>query len=256
MVDSGFAKTRIVLQQWNRRFRPSSMQLDGRVPDIFMVSSMGQHSDQCMEMIRDARRIDPAHGPLIIAGGPHAIYQPYDLFSADPNDPNGADVAVTGEEFVVLRLHEVLLSLRARGESMRSVFLRARDSRALEGIPGLVYARGGRDDVAEELIDTGIQRLLGDLDELPDPVLGYRLLEAPSRLATLDAKPLEANRVRKLSPISSIVLTFGCKFACFFRLLRGAARPGRRAPRATRSRWRGRPAKRLGARRTRRSPRL
>ena len=40
MVDAGFHKTRIVLQQWNRRFRPSLMQLDGRVPDLFMVSSM------------------------------------------------------------------------------------------------------------------------------------------------------------------------------------------------------------------------
>jgi radical SAM superfamily enzyme YgiQ (UPF0313 family) len=214
MVDSGFLKTRIVLQQWNKRFRPSKMQVDGRIPDLFMISSMGLHSEQCMAMIRDARRIDPAHRPLIIAGGPHAVYQPYDLFSADPADPTSADVVVTGEEFVLLSLLEVLLDLRAPGESMRSVFYRARDTGALEGIPGLVYARGARQDVPEELIDTGIQRLLGDLDELPDPVLGYRLLEAPSRLATLDSKPLEAGRIRKLSPISSLVLTFGCKFAC------------------------------------------
>src|SRR5678816_3796783 len=60
MVDCGFDKTRIVLQQWNKKFRPSRMQLDGRIPDLFMVSSMGLHSDQCMELIRDARRIDPA----------------------------------------------------------------------------------------------------------------------------------------------------------------------------------------------------
>src|SRR5277367_3702808 len=59
MVDAGFDKTRIVLQQWNKRFRPSQMKLDGRIPDLFMVSSMGLHSDQCLEMIRDARRIDP-----------------------------------------------------------------------------------------------------------------------------------------------------------------------------------------------------
>ena len=32
------------------------------IPDLFMVSSMGMHSEQCMELIRDARRIDPAHG--------------------------------------------------------------------------------------------------------------------------------------------------------------------------------------------------
>src|SRR5678816_4705905 len=60
MVACGFDKTRIVLQQWNKKFRPSRMQLDGRIPDLFMVSSMGLHSDQCMELIRDARRIDPA----------------------------------------------------------------------------------------------------------------------------------------------------------------------------------------------------
>src|ERR1700749_4378300 len=48
LVDAGFGKTRIVLQQWNRNFRPSLMRLDGRIPDLFMVSSMGLHSDQCM----------------------------------------------------------------------------------------------------------------------------------------------------------------------------------------------------------------
>src|SRR5947209_11441734 len=97
MADSGFDKTRIVLQQWNPRFKPSKMKVDGRVPDLFMVSSMGLHSDQCMEMIRDARRIDEKHRPLIIAGGPHAVYQPYELFSGNPGDPTGPDVVVTGE---------------------------------------------------------------------------------------------------------------------------------------------------------------
>src|SRR5438552_15989986 len=58
MVDSGFDKTRIVLQQWNRRFRPSRMQLDGRVPDIFMVSTMGMHSGRAMDLIADARGIE------------------------------------------------------------------------------------------------------------------------------------------------------------------------------------------------------
>jgi len=214
MVDCGFDKTRIVLQQWNRRFRPSQMRLDGRVPDLFMVSSMGLHSGRCMELIRDARRIDPAYRPLIIAGGPHAVYQPYQLFSADPANPASADVAVTGEEYVLLSMLEVLLGIRAEGESMRLAFFRARDGGALEGIPGLVYGRGPSDGIAEELVDTGVQRLVGDLDELPDPVLGYRLLEPPSGSAGLAYSALPAGRVRKLSPISSLVLTFGCKFAC------------------------------------------
>ena len=215
MVDSGFAKTRVVLQQWNRNFRPSRMQVDGRVPDLFMVSSMGLHSGQCMEMIRDALRIDPAHRPLIIAGGPHAVYQPSELFAGAPTaTPVSADVAVTGEEFVLLSMLEVLLSMRGEGESMLSVFRRARDGGALLGIPGLLYAPKQTDGVPEELVDTGVQRLVGDLDELPDPVLGYRLLEPPSRRAVLGTAALAAGKIRRVSPISSIVLTFGCKFNC------------------------------------------
>src|SRR5271170_3777640 len=124
MVDAGFTKTRIVLQQWNKKFRPSQMRVDGRIPDLFMVSSMGLHSDQCMEMIRDARRIDGAQRPLIIAGGPHAVYQPYDLFSANPQDLTAPDVVVTGEEFVLLSMLEVVLDIRGSGESMRSAFIR------------------------------------------------------------------------------------------------------------------------------------
>jgi radical SAM superfamily enzyme YgiQ (UPF0313 family) len=214
MVDAGFDKTRIVLQQWNRNFRPSRMQLDGRIPDVFMVSSMSLHSEECMDLIRDACRIDPAHRPLIIAGGPHAVYEPYDLFSANPARPGSADVVVTGEEFVMLSLIEVLVSVRGRGESMRSAFVRARDSGALDDVPGLVYSRGGPNGVPEELVDTGMQRLVADLDELPHPILGYRLLEPPGRHPTLHAHALPADQVRKRSPISSLVLTFGCKFNC------------------------------------------
>jgi radical SAM superfamily enzyme YgiQ (UPF0313 family) len=165
-------------------------------------------------LIRDAHRIDPAHRPLIIAGGPHAVYEPYDLFSANPARPGSADVVVTGEEFVLLSLIEVVLSTRVRGESMRSAFVRARDNRALHDVPGLVYARGGNNGVPEELVDTGIQRLVGDLDELPHPVLGYRLMEPPGPHATLSTRAMPIDQVQQRSPISSLVLTFGCKFAC------------------------------------------
>ena len=214
MADAGFHKTRIVLQQWNRNFRPSRMRLDGRIPDLFMVSSMQLHSAQCHALIRDVCRIDPADRPLVIAGGPKVIYEPWDVFGTDPENPWGADVAVTGEEYVLLSLLEVLLSIRAGGESMRSAFLRARDSGALDGIPGLVYARTNAQGMAEELVDTGVQRLLGDLDEQPHPVLGYRLLEPPSAVATLGPHALPADRVRKHCRFASIVLTLGCKFGC------------------------------------------
>ncbi|MCZ6835562.1 MAG: radical SAM protein, partial [Planctomycetota bacterium] len=214
LVDVGFEKTRIVLQQWNRNFRPSRMQLDGRIPDLFLVSSMHLHFEPCMAMIRDAHRIDPAQRPFIIAGGPKCVYEPWHLFSTDPQQPESPDVVVTGEEFVLLSLLEVLLSIRGKGESMRSAFNRARDLGFLDDIPGLVYPHGEQGGVAEQLIDTGTQRLLSDLDELSHPVLGYRLLETPGRGTTLASHALPANRVSKHSPISSIVMTFGCKFAC------------------------------------------
>ncbi len=214
MVEAGFVKTRIVLQQWNRRFKPSHMKLDGRVPDIFMVSSMQIHSESCKALIRDACRIDRAARPLIIAGGPKMIYQPWDAFSVDPADPWAADVAVTGEEYVLLNLLEVLLSLRSGREPIRATFLRARDSGELDGIAGLVYAKGSRDGVAEELVDTGIQRLVGDLDELPNPAAGYGILEPPSRRSELSSSPVPAGRVRKLNTIGSMVMTLGCKFSC------------------------------------------
>lgn len=214
MLDAGFEKTRIVLQQWNPNFRPQQMRLDGRVPDLFMVSSMQLHSAACEGLIRDACRIDPRHRPLIVVGGPKAIYEPWDAFSADPLDPWGADVAVTGEEYVLLDLLEVLLSIRANGESLRSTFFRARNRGLLDDVPGLVYAQTDKAGVAEALVDTGVQRLLGDLDELPHPVLGYRLLEPPGRRATLAAHALPAGQVARYNSIASLVMTFGCRFAC------------------------------------------
>ncbi len=216
LLDAGFEKTRIVLQQWNRHFRPSQMRLDNRIPDLFLVSSMQLHSARCVELIRDACRIPAAQRPLIIAGGPKVIYEPWDVFGTDPQDPWGADVAVTGEEYVLLSLLEVVLQLRGRNESLRQAFLRAREDGLLDAIPGLVYTRESRPGVASELVDTGIQRLVGNLDELPHPVLGYRILEPPSRKATLGSQPVPASRIRRLSPIGSLALTFGCKFACTY----------------------------------------
>lgn len=214
MFDAGFEKTRIVQQQWNRNFRPSQMKLDGRTPDLFMISSMQIHSHECKRLVRDVCRIDPEHRPLVIVGGPKTIYEPWDVFNNDPADPWSADVAVTGEEFVVLSLIEALLSLRGDHEPLRSTFIRARNSGMLDDIPGLVYARTDARGVPQELVDTGIQRLVGDLDELPHPVYGYQLLEPPSRGETLASQALAPGRVRRYSPIGSLVLTFGCKFAC------------------------------------------
>jgi radical SAM superfamily enzyme YgiQ (UPF0313 family) len=216
LADAGFHDTRIVLQQWNPNFRPSQMRLGGRIPDLFLVSSMRLHSAQCESLIRDACRIAPGERPLIIAGGPQVIYEPWTVFSADTGDRWGADVAVTGEEYVLLELLEVLLSVRAKNEPMRSAFQRARDTGALDGVAGLVYARKNAQDVTEQLVDTGIQRLLGDLDELPQPALGYRLLEPPSKLPTLAPAAIPSGMVRRHSPVGSLVFTQGCRFRCSF----------------------------------------
>jgi hypothetical protein len=126
-------------------------------------------------------------------------------------------VAVTGEEYVLLSLLEVLLSLRAANEPLRSVFQRARDSGALDCVPGLVYSRSSQPEgPIEELVDTGVQQLLGNLDELSHPVLGYSLLEPPGKHEGLSPQALPARRVRKHSSFSSIVLTVGCKFRCAY----------------------------------------
>ena len=214
LSDAGIARTRIVLQQWSPRFRPSKARLDGRLPDMLLISSLQIHAAPCEALIRDAGRIDAAHRPLVIVGGSKVIYEPWTVFSADPDDGWGADVAVTGEEYVLLRMLEAALSIRTASEPLRSAFLRAKDAAMLQDIPGLVYSVGDGDGQTDALVDTGIQRLAADLQELPHPSLGLRRLEPPSRRAGLAPRALPADEVRRHSPIASLVMTFGCKFSC------------------------------------------
>jgi radical SAM superfamily enzyme YgiQ (UPF0313 family) len=213
LVDSGFSRTRIVLQQWNKNFRPSAMRLDGCMPDLFLLSTMQIHFGAARELLRDVNRIPEEHRPLVLIGGAKYFYEPWDAFSNDPQDAWSADAAVTGEEYVLLQLLEVVLSIKAHGESLRSAFLRARDKGLLDGVPGLVYAHRDSGGRVEHVVDTGIQRLLGNLDELPHPAIGYRLLERPSRKATLTAA-LPAHQVGRHARLASLVMTFGCKFRC------------------------------------------
>lgn len=213
LADAGFHKTRIVLQQWSPRVRPSRMRLEGRLPELLLVSSLQIHSAPCEDLIGDACRIEPARRPLIVAGGAKVIYEPWSVFSADPHNPWGADVAVTGEEHVLLSLLEAVLSARGSGESLRDAFGRARDRGLLDGIPGLVYPLGP-DGAPHELVDTGIQRMVDQLQELPHPALGLRRLEPPSGRATLSPRPLPSCEVRRHSPIASLAVMFGCRFSC------------------------------------------
>ena len=217
MVDAGVTRTRLVLEQWNPAVRPSAARLDGRTPDLLLVSSLQVHRRRCEALIAEACTIPPARRPLIVAGGPLIIYEPWAAFGADASAPWSADVAVTGEEPVLLALLERLLLTRRRGQSLRDAFVTARREGALADVPGLVYAHGaagGADEPPAALCDTGIQKLLVDFDELPEPALGFSVLDPPGRRAGLAARPLPARSVRRHSPIAALLTTAGCRYTC------------------------------------------
>src|SRR5439155_4790863 len=55
--EAGFTQSRIVLRQWNPDFKVSEARLDGKVPQLLMVSSMQIHSASAYEMIADAYKL-------------------------------------------------------------------------------------------------------------------------------------------------------------------------------------------------------
>src|SRR5713226_7586715 len=173
--NSGFTKTRIVLRQWNRNFKASQARIDGQIPEMLLVSSMQIHSASAYEMIRDAYKLGEER-PFILAGGAKAIYEPWDFFGVDPEGKCSADVAVTGEEFVVLELLERLMESRVGNEHIRKTFHRMRRSGLLDDIPGLVFREGDEKDPLSRVINTGVQRMLQNLDELPHPITSLGLL--------------------------------------------------------------------------------
>lgn len=208
---AGFERTRIVLQQWTPNFKPGEARIDGQRPDILLVSAMQVHAEPAYDLVREAHRMGDER-PLIVVGGPKAIYEPADYFELGPAPGVGADCVVTGEAFVLLDLLDAVLEVRRGNESVRDAFYRARQMRTLEQVPGLAYLAPSS---AEPLVlNTGIQRLLRNLDELPLPDAGYRLLEPPHRGTRLKAAPLAPSKVRWYSPISSLIATQGCKFNC------------------------------------------
>ena len=213
---AGFSRTRAVFQLWNPRFRPSAARIDGRAPQIFLVSSMQIHSRCAQDLIRDAWTMGDDR-PLIVVGGPKAVYEPYHYWSI-PGDAGSSapDVAVTGEVYVLLELLSALVNLRGRTETMREAFERARREGVLESIPGLVYLARGASVREPVVIDTGLQRLVQDLDELPHEATGLSLLEPPHHETGLSPQPLPDSRVRRHAPITSLLMTQGCKFTCSY----------------------------------------
>ena len=211
--EAGFANLRIVLQQWSPNVRPSQMRLNGRPLDILLVSAMQVHAEPMYALVRDAHQMGDTR-PLVLAGGPKAIYEPTDLFELGPEPGIGADCVVTGEAFVLLDLlHKILVDHQA-GLTARNAFEQARLTGKLNEVPGLVYLSPDADPSKPIAVNTGVQRLLRDLDELPLPDAGYRIIEPPHRRQTLATQPCSPKRVGKLSPIASVIATQGCRFNC------------------------------------------
>jgi radical SAM superfamily enzyme YgiQ (UPF0313 family) len=213
LVGAGFTKTRIVQRQWNRNVRPSEARFDGQAPQMLFVSSMQIHSASAYELIQDAYRLGD-NRPLILAGGAKAIYEPWDFFGHGPNGEYSADVAVTGEEYVALELLDRVMEARGSSEHPRKTFHRLRRSGLLDDIPGLVFREGDEKDPVGRLINTGVQRLVQNLEELPHPILSLGLLEPPHRRRTLSRKPIEISRLHRYAGMISVVTTHGCKFHC------------------------------------------
>jgi radical SAM superfamily enzyme YgiQ (UPF0313 family) len=231
---AGFTRLRIVQRQWNRNFRVSEARLDGAPPQMLFVSSMQIHSASACEMIADAYKLGDER-PLILAGGAKAIYEPWDFFDIEQDGRKyDADVVCTGEEFVILQLLDRIMESRAAGEHPRKTFHRLRRSGLLDDIPGLVYrphdwqeslvprpsslvsreGRGTRDEGRGTLINTGIQRMVQDLDELPHPVVSLGLLEPPHHRRTLARRPVPVEKLYRYAGMVSLVTTHGCKFHC------------------------------------------
>ena len=211
--EAGFTNLRIVLQQWSPRVLPSRMRLSGKPLDILLVSSMQVHAEPAYELVRDAHQMGDGR-PLILAGGPKAIYEPTDFFEIGPGPGIGADCVVTGEAFVLLDLLHTILVGRQEGLTAREAFEQARLAGRLIQVPGLVYLSPDTHAGDPIAVNTGVQRLLRDLDEYPLPDAGYRMLEPPHRRRTLAAQPCAPRRVGRLSPIASVIATQGCRFNC------------------------------------------
>ena len=212
---AGFTNCRIVLQQWSPNVLPSRMRLRGRPLDILMVSAMQVHAERAYALVRDAHTMGSAR-PLVLVGGPKAIYEPTDFFELGPKPGVGADCVVTGEAFVLLDLLQTVLASRRRAETPREAYERARHSGALHSVPGLVYLSPDATPQRPVAVNTGVQRLVRDLDELPMPDAGYRMIEPPHRRRALAARPCPPERIGKLSTIASVISTQGCRFNCSY----------------------------------------
>ncbi len=212
---AGMTNVRLVMQPWNPNLRPSQTRFDGRPPEVLMVSAMQIHSAPAYDLIRDAWLLGDDR-PLIMAGGAKAIYEPWDFFGLSPDGQVGADVVVTGEEFVMLELFDRIVQHKGPNDSMRQAFNRVRREGLLEDIPGLVYRPDDSPGAPQYLVNTGVQRLVQNLDELPLPFDAMGLFEPPHNHATLSPSPVPIDKIGRHAKIMAMVTTHGCKFGCHY----------------------------------------
>src|SRR6516164_8940456 len=193
LYSAGFTKTRIVLGQWNNNVRPSLARIDGKPPQMLFISSMQIHSANAYRKIADAYLLGEDR-PLIFAGGAKAIYEPWDFFGFDVDGKQySADVTCTGEEFVMLQLLDRIMEHKVGSEHPRKTFHRLRRSGLLDDIQGVVFREGDEKAPLTRLINTGIQRMVQDLDELPHALVALDRLEPPHRRRALAHKPLRVD---------------------------------------------------------------
>ena len=84
----------------------------------------------------------------------------------------------------------------------------------MDDIPGLVYRPDAPDGPPPYLVNTGVQRLVEDLDELPLPLESMGLFEPPHSRSTLSAQPVPAERIGRHAKLLAMVTTHGCQFHC------------------------------------------
>lgn len=214
LASAGMGRTRVSFGLHNPNLDPARAEVDGQPIDMLLISAVKVHAAAAYRLIERAWS-KGADRPLIIAGGPKVCYEPFDMFGLGADGQIGVDVAVTGEEPVLLELLSVLGEYGAGAGTMRQAFERARRDGALEKVSGLVYSRDGRSD-GRHLINTGPQRLLADLDVLPMPTVGFGLLEPAHRRATLAAQPIPLADACRGLHVAAVLVTRGCKFNCHY----------------------------------------
>ena len=211
LYDAGFTRTRIVLQPWSPNVKPSRCAIDGRPLQMVLVSAMQIHSEPAYRLVADACRLGDDR-PFVVVGGPKAAYEPWDFF--DPNGGPSADVAVTGEVFVLIELLDRILEHKASTETVRAAFHRLRTAGLLADIPGLVYRGEGQLDGHPHLVATEVPRVVSNLDEFPHPGVAFRIFEPPHRRHELATNPLPRQKVRRYVRVAPVLITQGCRFSC------------------------------------------